>query len=51
MGRAARFYIDALASNPTAPELWEQLGNCLKSAGKSAEAEFAHGRAAALVAG
>jgi len=49
--RAARFYLEALAFDPTTPELWEQLGNCLKSAGKSAEAEFAYGRAAALAAG
>jgi SAM-dependent methyltransferase len=49
--RAARFYLDALSSDPTAPELWEQLGNCLKSAGKSAEAEFAYRRAAVLAAG
>jgi len=46
--RAARFYLDALAEDPTAPELWRKLGNSLKSAGRYPEAEFAHVRAAAL---
>jgi SAM-dependent methyltransferase len=49
--RAARFYLDALAEDPTAPELWRKLGNCLKSAGKYPEAEFARDRAAALASG
>jgi SAM-dependent methyltransferase len=49
--RAARFYLDALAEDPTAPELWRKLGNCLKSAGKYPEAQFAHDRAAALASG
>jgi tetratricopeptide (TPR) repeat protein len=47
-GRAARFYLDALGSDPAAPELWLQLGDSLKAAGKSQEAEFAYRRAAAL---
>ena len=46
--RAARFYLDALGSDPAVPELWLQLGHSLKAAGKSLEAEFAYGRAAAL---
>jgi SAM-dependent methyltransferase len=46
--RAARFYLDALASDPAASELWFQLGYSLKSAGKNPEAEFAYRRAAAL---
>jgi SAM-dependent methyltransferase len=49
--RAARFYIDALTADPTAPELWRKLGNCLKSAGRYPEAEFAYDRAAALASG
>jgi SAM-dependent methyltransferase len=47
-GRAARFYLDALGSDPAVPELWLQLGDSLKAAGKSQEAEFAYRRAAAL---
>jgi SAM-dependent methyltransferase len=47
-GRAARFYLDALGSDPAVPEPWLQLGHSLKAAGKSLEAEFAYGRAAAL---
>jgi SAM-dependent methyltransferase len=46
--RAARFYLDALGSDPAASELWLQLGHSLKAAGKSLEAEFAYSRAAAL---
>jgi SAM-dependent methyltransferase len=45
--RAARFYLDALGSDPTVPELWLQLGHSLKAAGKSLEAEFAYRRAGA----
>lgn len=48
--RAARFYLDALGSDPAVPELWLRLGDSLKAAGKSLEAEFAYGRAAALQA-
>ena len=48
---AARFYLDALASDPAVPELWLQLGHSLNSAGKSVEAEFAFRRAAALRSG
>lgn len=48
--RAARFYLDALASDPAVPELWLRLAQSLKSAGKSEEAEFAYRRAAALQA-
>jgi SAM-dependent methyltransferase len=47
-GRAARFYLDALGSDPAVPELWLQLGDSLKAAGKSHEAEFAYRQAAAL---
>ncbi|MBV9201355.1 MAG: class I SAM-dependent methyltransferase [Alphaproteobacteria bacterium] len=46
--RAARFYLDAIARNPAAPELWLQLGGALQAAGKSPEAEFAYRRARAL---
>ena len=46
--RAARFYLDALGSDPVVPELWLRLGDSLKAAGKSLEAEFAYRRAAAL---
>jgi SAM-dependent methyltransferase len=48
---AARFYLDALASDPAVPELWLQLGRSLDSAGKSVEAEFAFRRAATLRSG
>jgi SAM-dependent methyltransferase len=46
--RAARFYLDALGSDPAVPELWLLLGDSLKAAGKTLEAEFAYCRAAAL---
>ena len=46
--RAARFYLDALGSDPVVAELWLRLGDSLKAAGKSLEAEFAYRRAAAL---
>jgi hypothetical protein len=46
--RAARFYLDAIASDPEASELWRQLATALKAAEKPSEAEFAHRRAAAL---
>ncbi|HEX9536338.1 MAG TPA: methyltransferase domain-containing protein [Stellaceae bacterium] len=46
--RAARFYLDALGSDPGVPELWLRLGDSLKAAGKSLESEFAYRRAAAL---
>ena len=46
--RAARFYLDALVSDPAAPDLWLQLGHSLRSAGKLPEAEFAYRQAAAL---
>lgn len=39
--RAARFYLDAIAWNPKAGELWRHLGAALKAAGKPSEAEFA----------
>jgi SAM-dependent methyltransferase len=46
--RAARFYLDALGSDPTASKLWVQLGHSLKAAGKKSEAEVAYRQAAAL---
>ena len=39
--RAARFYLDALVSDPDASHLWLQLGNVLEAAGKRAEAGYA----------
>ncbi len=49
--RAARFYLDALGSEPASPELWVQLGHSLKAAGKSLEAEFAYRKSMALDGG
>jgi len=46
--RAARFYLDAIASDLEASELWRQLAAALKAAEKPSEAEFAYRRAAAL---
>jgi tetratricopeptide (TPR) repeat protein len=46
--RAARFYLDALGSDPLVAKVWLRLGDSLKAAGKNPEAEFAYGRAAAL---
>jgi SAM-dependent methyltransferase len=46
--RAARFYLDALRSDPGAPAAWRQLGYCLEAAGKDLEAAFAYRHAAAL---
>jgi SAM-dependent methyltransferase len=46
--RAARFYLDALGSDPEIPELWLRLGDSLKAAGKSLEAEFAYRKSMAL---
>jgi SAM-dependent methyltransferase len=46
--RAARFYLDALGSNAEVPEVWLRLGDSLKAAGKSLEAEFAYRKSMAL---
>jgi tetratricopeptide (TPR) repeat protein len=46
--RAARFYLDALESDPQVAEFWLRLGDSLKTAGKTPEAKFAYRRAAAL---
>jgi len=46
--RAARFYLDALGSDAAVPELWLRLGDSLKAAGKSLEAEFAYRKTMAL---
>jgi SAM-dependent methyltransferase len=46
--RAARFYLDALASDAEVPEVWLRLGDSLKAAGKSLEAEFAYRKSMAL---
>jgi SAM-dependent methyltransferase len=46
--RAARFYLDALGSDAEVPEVWLRLGDALKAAGKSLEAEFAYRKSMAL---
>jgi SAM-dependent methyltransferase len=46
--RAARFYLDALGSDAEVPEVWFRLGDSLKAAGKSLEAEFAYRKSMAL---
>ena len=46
--RAARFYLDALGSDAEVPEVWLRLGDSLKAAGKSPEAEFAYRKSVAL---
>jgi tetratricopeptide (TPR) repeat protein len=46
--RAARFYLDALGSDAEVPEVWLRLGDSLKAAGKSLEAEFAYRKSMAL---
>jgi SAM-dependent methyltransferase len=46
--RAERFYLDALGSDAEVPEVWLRLGDSLKAAGKSPEAEFAYGKSVAL---
>jgi SAM-dependent methyltransferase len=46
--RAARFYLDALWSDPDQPALWAELGDALKAAGKEPEAQSAYHQAAAL---
>ena len=48
--RAARFYLDAIASYPAVPQLWRQLGAALEKAGKCPEGNFAYDRAATLQA-
>jgi hypothetical protein len=39
--QAARFYVDALAQDPSDSAVWAQLGQTLKAAGRDAEAKFA----------
>jgi SAM-dependent methyltransferase len=46
--RAARFYLDALGSDAELAEVWLRLGDSLKAAGKSLEAEFAYRKSMAL---